>query len=247
MRDEEVGAALVCTDCGARYPVHDGVPILLLDTTRSEFDSLQRNWREDGIAPPTTKLARFVSPAVHRPRDEHRRSAELLTGLAADAVVIDIGCGAVLLDSRVYRLDMGPFPLVHAVGDAHRLPLADASVDGIYIHRVLEHVTDPYVVVGELLRVLKPGGFVSAIVPFMEPYHRNPIDNLRFGKEAVEMLFDGFDDGVVEIWAGPTAAMLWMLKEYVAIVFPGSNNGLFYAAVREAVGWVTYPLILLDG
>lgn len=245
--DREGGAEVLCSECGTAYPILEGVPILLREATREHFDEMRRSWKDDGIVSPTTRLAHFVAPAVHRPRFEQRRNAELLAGLDADAIVVDIGRAVVSSDPRVCRLDMGPFHLADVVGDAHRLPFHDAALDGIYIHRVLEHVTDPYQVVREISRVLKPGAFVSAIVPFMEPFHRNPIDNLRFGRDATARLFDGFQDRTVEIWAGPTAAMLWMFKEYVAIVCPGSSHGLFYGAVRETVGWLTYPLILLDG
>lgn len=42
------------------------------------------------------------------------------------------------------------------------LPLADASIDVIVCDNVLEHVVDPVVFVGEVDRVLKPGGYFCA-------------------------------------------------------------------------------------
>lgn len=39
-----------------------------------------------------------------------------------------------------------------------RLPLPDATVDYIHCSGVLHHVPDPYLVLGEFLRVLRPGG-----------------------------------------------------------------------------------------
>ncbi|MFH8617818.1 methyltransferase domain-containing protein [Streptomyces sp. NPDC017979] len=44
------------------------------------------------------------------------------------------------------------------LGDVHRLPLADASVDRVRTDRVLQHVTDPAQVLAEARRVLRPGG-----------------------------------------------------------------------------------------
>ncbi|MEU9603901.1 methyltransferase domain-containing protein [Streptomyces sp. NPDC048057] len=44
------------------------------------------------------------------------------------------------------------------LGDVHRLPLADASVDRARTDRVLQHVTDPAQVLAEARRVLRPGG-----------------------------------------------------------------------------------------
>ncbi|MDW6060021.1 methyltransferase domain-containing protein [Streptomyces sp. FXJ1.4098] len=44
------------------------------------------------------------------------------------------------------------------LGDAHDLPLADASVDRARTDRTLQHVTDPAQVLAEARRVLRPGG-----------------------------------------------------------------------------------------
>jgi SAM-dependent methyltransferase len=50
-------------------------------------------------------------------------------------------------------------------GDAHALPLADASVDRARTDRVLQHVTDPGAAVKDIARVLRPGGVVVLAEP----------------------------------------------------------------------------------
>ncbi len=45
-----------------------------------------------------------------------------------------------------------------ASADAHSLDLLDNSFDVVYCRYLLEHVQDPEVVLGEIFRVLKPGG-----------------------------------------------------------------------------------------
>ena len=47
------------------------------------------------------------------------------------------------------------------VGDAPDIPLETGSVDAVYAERVLMYVEDAAVVVGEMLRVLRPGGRVA--------------------------------------------------------------------------------------
>ncbi len=52
------------------------------------------------------------------------------------------------------------------VGEGHRLPLATNSLDIVLSTGLLEHFPDPTHIVGEMVRVLKPGGlFYSDIVP----------------------------------------------------------------------------------
>jgi SAM-dependent methyltransferase len=50
-------------------------------------------------------------------------------------------------------------------GDAHHLPLRDASVDRARTDRVLQHVRDPAAVLAELHRVLRPGGLLAMAEP----------------------------------------------------------------------------------
>jgi len=54
-------------------------------------------------------------------------------------------------------------------GDATKLPFADASFDRVITSEVLEHIQDDVAAVGELLRVLKPGGTIAATVPTWLP------------------------------------------------------------------------------
>jgi SAM-dependent methyltransferase len=55
--------------------------------------------------------------------------------------------------------------------DGWDVPLADASVDVVYSHQVLEHVRDPSFHVTEVARVLRPGGAFIGSTSQFEPYH----------------------------------------------------------------------------
>jgi ubiquinone/menaquinone biosynthesis C-methylase UbiE len=50
-------------------------------------------------------------------------------------------------------------------GDAHNMPVADASIDRARTDRVLQHVTDPARVIAEARRVLRPGGRLAMAEP----------------------------------------------------------------------------------
>jgi SAM-dependent methyltransferase len=55
--------------------------------------------------------------------------------------------------------------------DGWEIPLADASVDVVYSHQVLEHVRDPSFHVGEIARILRPGARLVGSTSQFEPYH----------------------------------------------------------------------------
>jgi len=74
-------------------------------------------------------------------------------------------------------------------GDALNLPFQDASFDKIICSEVLEHVVDEDQGIGELVRVLKPGGVLAVTVPtqlteavywaLSDDYHNNPGGHVR--------------------------------------------------------------------
>jgi SAM-dependent methyltransferase len=75
------------------------------------------------------------------------------------------------------------------VGDALRLPFSDSSFERVIASEVLEHIRDDRVALGELARVLQPGGTIAVTVPRWWPelvtwaisddYHSNPGGHIR--------------------------------------------------------------------
>jgi ubiquinone/menaquinone biosynthesis C-methylase UbiE len=61
------------------------------------------------------------------------------------------------------RRRVGDLAVVHEA-DARHLPFADASFDYVYSHGVLHHSDDPKAIVGEMFRVLRPGGRINVHV-----------------------------------------------------------------------------------
>jgi SAM-dependent methyltransferase len=90
-----------------------------------------------------------------------------ITGLVAD-----VGCGnrryltriaAERPDLRLVGIDLSPGMLPDVVADAQRLPLSDASVDGVLAMHVLDLVPDIGRAIGELARVLRPDATMIAV------------------------------------------------------------------------------------
>ncbi len=67
--------------------------------------------------------------------------------------------------------------------DATQVPVPDASYDVVILSEVLEHVMEPYLVLKEVHRILKPGGKVFISVPYCFYYHPNPTDFGRYTEE----------------------------------------------------------------
>ena len=69
---------------------------------------------------------------------------------------------------------------VDHVGPAHDLPVPDATYDAVLCTQVLEHVPNPAEVIGELYRVLRPGGRLYLTVPLAWELHELPFDFYRY-------------------------------------------------------------------
>ncbi len=96
-----------------------------------------------------------------------RRLLEIGCGIGTDLVRfarggaqvwgVDLSETAVRLARR--NLEVNGFPPDRfAVADGSRLPMADASMDVVYAHGVLQYSADPAGIIGETRRVLRPGG-----------------------------------------------------------------------------------------
>jgi len=196
-----------------------------------------------------------------------RRYGEGLGGL-----VLDVGCGYRPLANcvtaqRYIGLDYDPDQDVDVVGSALRLPFHDQSVDSALCTEVLEHVSDPALVLTELWRVLKPDGTLLITVPMSWGLHYEPYDYFRFTCYGLDHLVRsaGFEvvgverlGGVFSLIGARLADLLLMQTERRLRVLPAQPRlglGLcaalpvsltFYCVGRlldridraDAIGWV---------
>lgn len=111
----------------------------------------------------------------------NRKLAKLPDGI----MVLDVGAGRSPFRELTERfhlvsVDFYPHELVDIVSDITApLPLDDESFDLVILANVLEHVPDLQEVLSEAIRVLKPGGLITAITPFMMPIHEAPYEFCR--------------------------------------------------------------------
>ena len=191
-----------------------------------------------------TFLSYFIGCPYPAPRWS-RCVKGLLHHLGPDTNILDIGAGNHRRALNVINLDIETTPEVDIIADGHLLPFKDATFDAVISEAVLEHVHSPNIVVSEIYRVLKPGGYVCVAVPFLQGYHASPHDYQRWTTSGIVQLCAAFTEIESGACAGPTTALHWIFREYVGLIC--SFGSLLVAkAVSLLVGWLTFPFLLLD-
>ena len=83
---------------------------------------------------------------------------------------------------------------VDYAADVHDLHIFnDNEYESIICLEVLEHLHSPHVAIGELFRVLKPGGVLLLSTRFIFPIHAEPNDYYRFTEQGLRHLLDEFE------------------------------------------------------
>jgi SAM-dependent methyltransferase len=109
----------------------------------------------------------------------------------AGAVHLELGTWSAFPDERtqelieadglaeLIRLDADPSFPVDVVADATALPFATGVLDRVGSNSVLEHIAYPHQVLAECHRVLRPGGVMVHVMPFVWWLHGYPDDYVR--------------------------------------------------------------------
>lgn len=245
---------VVCTKCSWESPTPQtaGVPLIALSTSESALTkNKQQQWKSQENIPRLFSwrtLSKLRSPSPNNYRLERKRLAALFKDLPGDSRVVEVGGSLTremgLPSVTINLLNDGRTEILGSIAN---LPLNDGVADLAVCNRVLEHVEDPWLACRELERIVKPGGLVFCIVPFMSPYHRLPIDHIRFGRDSMARFFENCDQVESSAFEGPAFAMAWNGAEYAATFMPGTaSSRLWYLMVRELAYWMLTPLRWLD-
>lgn len=92
-----------------------------------------------------------------------RRGADVV---AVDRSADEVGEVTKMFGAMVATGEAAPTQLAHAVrADLTALPFPDGSFDTVIASEVLEHIPDDAAAIGEIARVVRPGGRVAVTVP----------------------------------------------------------------------------------
>jgi SAM-dependent methyltransferase len=246
---------LICRQCASRYPVIDGIPVLI-DEDNSIFRIGQFEKKEDTFFGKPSGIRWLIMAALPESsenrvaRKNYAELSRLLQKETARPVVLVLGGGVLGAGMEEFRAeknihfidtDVAFGPLTRAIADAHSLPLGNGSVDAVVAQAVLEHVAEPQRCVNEIHRVLRPGGFLYAETPFLEPAHSTPYDFHRFTFIGYRRLFRSFSLLGMGPVGGPAQALAHQWESMLAC-FASSRaiRGSLFVFARLSGFWLKY-------
>jgi len=206
-------------------------------------------------------LPRFVLARLDPVQDLIRAEVARVAGaLGEGQTVLDAGAGEArhreyFERGRYIALDSGggdsswDYSRLDIRGDLESIPLQSNTVDYVLCMVVLEHTRDPRRVLGEFARVLKPGGTLAMVVPFLWEEHQGPQDYFRFTSHGIRWLFEATEFRLT--LEEPIGGFFWVCaRRSVNLLsfFQGGWRWIVFAALAPLCG-LLLPLLLhsLDG
>ncbi len=230
---------LESVDTKRRYDVVEGVPILLAAEGQVATAASSRMVAEYERAGRTARSSR-TSEKLRELLARDYRTAESLSAFdrfleaaGGDSLFLSLGGGPSRAHPELVNINIGRFPNVDVVADAHHLPYASGSVRGVFCEAGFEHFSNPDEVVREMFRVLAPGGMGYSVTPFLQADHPYPDHFQNLTLSGHRRLLERGGLRVVEAGTcvGPLYALFDLATVYINEYFPR----LFRSIVRK--GW----------
>jgi SAM-dependent methyltransferase/uncharacterized protein YbaR (Trm112 family) len=241
-----------------RYPVIDGIPILIddsnslfsiadfIDRKNTTFDLNDYVPEEATLKKTLRKIIPQISINIKTQANYHKLAAML----PPNAKILVIGGSIkgkemdVIYGNKLFEIvgsDVSFGPEAKIVNDAHDLPFDDETFDCVIVQAVLQHVLEPQRCVSEIHRVLNASGVVYAETPFMQQGHGQQYDFTRFTHLGHRRLFRYFE----EISSGPTCgtgmALAWSYVYFLRSLTTSNSIAKFLTAFAFFTSfWLKY-------
>jgi SAM-dependent methyltransferase len=249
---KKVEAEVVCINCNAKFLLFRSHSVLLrkdnelfpasayggrtVDVVRSSGRLSTLKKMLPGKSVNVARIKMFSRLA-----DEHRGKQK---------IILVVGCGNQTVqlqncfpgdDTTFVFCDIDKNADVDVFCDSHELAFKDGVFDGVITTAVLEHVLYPNRVVAEIVRVLKPNGFIYSEIPFLQSVHEGAYDFTRFSMSGHRLLLNNFkeiDSGVV---GGPGTALVWSLVDFFRALSSNARiSSVLGMASRAMFFWLKY-------
>ena len=199
-----------------RSPLSHRCLTLIGNQLRSGDDDQSETW-------PLLRGVPNLFPGLSQPeiRDEQHISHPLPDHLlqkikATSGRVLNLSAGGSAEKlANVVEVEFALFRHTDIIADAHTLPFMDECFAGIVSMNAFEHYHNPERVVAELMRVLKPGGWLVVQTAFLQPEHEYPWHFYNTTSEGMKRWFSAFnlDELRVSDNFNPLYALSWLASE----------------------------------
>ncbi|MFA5745051.1 MAG: class I SAM-dependent methyltransferase [Candidatus Paceibacterota bacterium] len=175
-----------------------------------------------------------------------REEYKMLAQLSIDGAILDVGGSK---KSGYHELIKGKHTIttgninedygIDVVFDAQESwPFEDSSFDGVLLINVLEHLYRYDIAIEEAYRVLKEGGVIAGVVPFVFNVHGSPNDYFRYTKSALLKMFGdrGFKDvRIVELGTGAFSVIYHCLLGFVRFDWLATPLIAFFGGIDKLI------------
>jgi SAM-dependent methyltransferase len=179
-------------------------------------------------------------------------NSDFINELSDASIVLDLGakasrCKAVLGRELPGYLstDIAFDSSLDFLSDAHAIPLRSESIDAVLCVSVLMYCENPFVVLDEMLRILKPGGVIYVNTPFVYRAAKDPDDYYRFSASGLRKLCQSFEVIQSGFSRGPASTMADMLSHFCAVLF-SFNSKAIHSVLLDFFQWCFFWMKYCD-
>ena len=172
-----------------------------------------------------------------------RKVLKLMKGVfKSSELVLDVGCGEMpyyheAIKSKIICADLAHTKKAHLIANAMSLPLKKSKLDGIVSINSLYYCGNPQKAIKEFSQVLKKGGKLVLMMPFIYPIHDAPDDKYRFTEYGIiELLKHDFSIKYIKTIGG--------IFNLPAVFFHSLMKGIPLIAPKK-VKWVVKVLCII--